>query len=100
MFPWGYGYDRNGNLTALKRYGNTGLENDLTYTRSGNRMTGLYDGGTNTGNFAYSYDAMGNQTSDGRQGLFFSYNILDLPCGVIAAAGAVGGSSGSLVVFQ
>ena len=83
-------YDRNGNLTALKRYGNTGLENDLTYTLSGNRMTGLYDGGTNTGNFAYSYDAMGNMTSDGRKGLQISYNILNLPCGVTSA------TSGSL----
>ena len=32
-------YDRNGNFTDLERYGGTGLENDLTYTRSGNRMT-------------------------------------------------------------
>ncbi|MBR5397225.1 MAG: hypothetical protein IK145_05170 [Bacteroidales bacterium] len=83
-------YDRNGNITALKRYGDTGLDNDLSFTLTGNRMTGLYDGGTNTGTFSYAYDAMGNQTSDGRQGLLFCYNILNLPCGVTSA------TSGSL----
>ena len=72
-------YDRNGNITALKRYGDTGLDNDLAFTRSGNRMTGLSDAGTPGGSFTYSYDAMGNQTSDGRKGLLFSYNILNLP---------------------
>jgi hypothetical protein len=93
-------YDRNGNITALKRYGDTGLDNDLSFTLSGNRMTGLSDAGTPSGSFTYSYDAMGNQTSDGRQGLLFSYNNLNLPCGVTVAAGAVGGTSSLLVVFQ
>ncbi|MBO4230194.1 MAG: hypothetical protein J5886_00800 [Bacteroidales bacterium] len=37
------------------------------------------------GSFTYSYDAMGNQTSDGRKGLQISYNILNLPCGVTSA---------------
>ena len=83
-------YDRNGNITALKRYGDTGLDNDLTFTLSGNRMTGLSDAGTPGGSFSYSYDAMGNQTSDGRKGLQISYNILNLPCGVTSA------TSGSL----
>jgi RHS repeat-associated protein len=79
-------YDRNGNLTALKRYGDTGLDNDLTFTLTGNRMTGLSDAGTPGGSFTYAYDAMGNQTSDGRKGLQISYNILNLPCGVTSAA--------------
>ena len=83
-------YDRNGNITALKRYGDTGLDNDLNFTLSGNRMTGLSDAGTPGGSFSYSYDAMGNQTSDGRKGLQISYNILNLPCGVTSA------TSGSL----
>ncbi|MBQ6302262.1 MAG: hypothetical protein IJK75_07740 [Bacteroidales bacterium] len=83
-------YDRNGNITALKRYGDTGLDNDLSFTLTGNRMTGLSDAGTPGGSFTYSYDAMGNMTSDGRQGLLFSYNILNLPCGVTSA------TSGSL----
>ena len=83
-------YDRNGNITALKRYGDTGIDNDLSFTLSGNRMTGLYDGGTNTGTFSYAYDVMGNMTSDGRKGLQISYNILNLPCGVTSV------SSGSL----
>ncbi len=83
-------YDRNGNITALKRYGDTGLDNDLSFTLTGNRMTGISDAGTPGGSFTYAYDAMGNQTSDGRQGLLFSYNILNLPCGVTSA------TSGSL----
>ena len=74
-------YDRNGNITALKRYGDTGLDNDLSFTLTGNRMTGISDAGTPGGSFTYAYDAMGNQTSDGRQGLLFCYNILNLPCG-------------------
>jgi hypothetical protein len=73
-------YDRNGNITALKRYGDTGLDNDLSFTLTGNRMTGISDAGTPGGSFTYSYDAMGNQTSDGRKGLQISYNVLNLPC--------------------
>ena len=46
------------------------------------------------GSFSYSYDAMGNQTSDGRKGLQISYNILNLPCGVTSAA------SGSLTLSR
>jgi hypothetical protein len=41
--------------------------------------------GTPGGSFAYAYDAMGNQTSDGRKGLQISYNIFNLPCGVTSA---------------
>ncbi len=93
-------YDRNGNITALKRYGDTGLDNDLSFTLTGNRMTGISDAGTPSGSFTYAYDAMGNQTSDGRKGLQISYNNLNLPCGVTVAAGAVGGTSSLLVVFQ
>ena len=79
-------YDRNGNLTALKRYGDTGLENNLTFTRSGNRMTGLSDAGSPGGTFTFSYDALGNLTNDGRKGLVFSYNVLNLPGGVVTTA--------------
>ena len=59
-------YDRNGNLTALKRYGDTGLENNLSFTWSGNRMTGLSDAGSSGGTFTFAYDALGNLTQDGR----------------------------------
>ena len=83
-------YDRNGNLTALKRYGDTGLENNLSFTHSGNRMTGLSDAGSSGGNFTFAYDALGNMTQDGRKGLVFSYNILNLPREVTS------GASGSL----
>ena len=83
-------YDRNGNLTALKRYGDTGLENNLTFTRSGNRMTGLSDAGSPGGSFTFAYDALGNLTQDGRKGLVFSYNVCNLPREVAS------GASGSL----
>ena len=83
-------YDRNGNLTALKRYGDTGLENNLTFTRSGNRMTALSDAGSPGGTITFAYDALGNMTQDGRKGLVFSYNVLNLPRGVVTS------TSGSL----
>lgn len=83
-------YDRNGNLTAMKRYGDTGLENNLSFTRSGNRMIGLSDAGSPGGTFTFAYDALGNMTSDGRKGLVFSYNVCNLPREVTS------GASGSL----
>lgn len=67
-------FDKNGNLTALKRYGATGLENDLTFTLSGKRMTSISDAGSPGGTFSFSYDALGNLTNDGRKGLVISYN--------------------------
>lgn len=79
-------YDRNGNLTALKRYGDTGLENNLTFTRSGNRMTGLSDTGSPGGSFSFTYDVLGNMTNDGRKGLVISYNVLNLPSEVTSSA--------------
>ena len=79
-------YDRNGNLTALKRYGDTGLENNLTFTRSGNRMTGLSDAVSPGGSFSFTYDVLGNMTNDGRKGLVISYNVLNLPSGVVTTA--------------
>ena len=79
-------YDCNGNLTAMKRYGDTGLENNLSFTRSGNRMIGLSDTGSPGGTFTFAYDALGNLTSDGRKGLVFSYNVCNLPREVTSSA--------------
>ena len=39
----GISYDLNGNITALKRYGESGLKNDLSFVHTGNRMTALSD---------------------------------------------------------
>ena len=74
-------YDLNGNITFLKRYGNTGLENDLSFNHDGNRMTALSDAnamGTDAGTKSFTYDANGNMTSDGRKGLELTWNVLNL----------------------
>ena len=70
-------YDLNGNITTLKRYGNTGLENDLSFTHTGNRMTSLSDAhatGTEAGDKSFTYDANGNLVNDGRKGLELTWN--------------------------
>ncbi len=74
-------YDLNGNIKYLKRYGASGLANDLSFTLSGNRMTSLTDAqasGSNAGAKAYTYDANGNLTYDGRQDLEIRWNVLNL----------------------
>ena len=56
----GIAYDRNGNITTLKRYGESGLENDLEYTLSGNRVSTLIDwNGNGIPQYGYEYDADG-----------------------------------------
>ena len=65
-------YDRNGNIITLKRYGASGLENDLAFTHTGNRMTSLTDfngAGSASGSKSFNYDENGNLTHDGRKGL-------------------------------
>jgi YD repeat-containing protein len=81
----GIGYDLNGNITALKRYGNTGLENDLSFTHDGNRMTSLSDAhatGTDAGDKSFTYDANGNLVNDGRKGLELRWNVGSVPSSV------------------
>ena len=76
------GYDKNGNILGLQRYGQTGassygLVDNLTYTYNGNKVTRVddavtaisYTGGTNFVNGAstsneYTYDQNGNLTKD------------------------------------
>ena len=53
----------------------------LGFSYTGNRMTGAADS-VSQESFAFACDADGNRTSDGRTGLEFSYNILNLPCEV------------------
>ena len=85
------GYDLNGNITALKRYGVSGLANDLSFTHTGNRMTALVDAnatGNDAGTKVFAYDANGNLTADGRKGLEMRWNLLNL-----ADSAAMHGSS-------
>ena len=92
------GYDRNGNVKALKRYGKVstggyGLIDSLIITLDGNRLKSISDAVAATaasGNTAftdgaslqteYSYDAAGRLTSDANKGITsISYNALGLP---------------------
>jgi len=92
------GYDKNGNILGLQRYGQTGassygLVDNLTYTYNGNKVTRVddattatsYTGGTNFINGAntnneYTYDQNGNLTKDLNKGIAnITYNLLSLP---------------------
>ena len=92
------GYDKNGNILGLQRYGQTGsttfgLVDNLTYTYNGNKITRVddavtatsYTGGTNFINGAntnneYTYDQNGNLTKDSNKGIAnITYNLLSLP---------------------
>jgi RHS repeat-associated protein len=73
-------YDKNGNITALQRYGD-GLIDSLTYAYYGNQPTQITDaataGGFPFGATAYAYDASGNTTAEGSVAI--TYNLLNLP---------------------
>lgn len=92
------GYDKNGNITGLQRYGQVssityGLVDNLTYTLTGNQLSRVDDAstapayGTNTSfvngtsiTGEYAYDANGNLTKDLNKGISsIQYNILNLP---------------------
>ena len=92
------GYDKNGNIKSLQRYGQTGasaygLLDNLTYTLTGNQLSRVDDAvstvayGTNTAfvNGAstageYVYDVNGNLTKDLNKGITdIQYNVLNLP---------------------
>ena len=80
------GYDKNGNILALQRYGN-GLIDNLTYTYNGNQLTKVEDATGNTAGFTngasqaneYTYDANGNLTKDlSKRIASTTYNSLSL----------------------
>jgi len=73
-------YDRNGNIMALTRYGESASvpEDAITYTYSGNRITSIANAGTLGGGGSYAYDANGNITHDGLAELDLEYNLLNL----------------------
>lgn len=85
-------YDKNGNITLLKRYNSIGtLIDDLSYTYSGNALTKVKDlGSASTGfidgvdvNNEYLYDNNGNLTMDQNKNILnITYNHLNLTTGV------------------
>ena len=101
------GYDKNGNIKSLQRYGQTGasaygLLDNLTYTLTGNQLSRVEDAvstaayGTNTAfvNGAstageYAYDVNGNLTKDLNKGITdIQYNVLNLPSTVSFSDGS------------
>ena len=101
------GYDKNGNIKSLQRYGQTGasaygLLDNLTYTLTGNQLSCVEDAvstaayGTNTAfvNGAsaageYAYDVNGNLTKDLNKGITdIQYNVLNLPSTVSFSDGS------------
>ena len=92
------GYDLNGNIKGLQRYGQTsstdyGLIDNLTYTLNGNQVTRVDDAVSTSAynnGFAfkdavkqaneYAYDKNGNLTKDLNKNItFIQYNCLNLP---------------------
>ena len=101
------GYDKNGNIKGLQRYGQTGasaygLLDNLTFTLNGNQLRRVEDAvstaayGTNTAfvNGAsaageYAYDVNGNLTKDLNKGITdIQYNVLNLPSTVSFSDGS------------
>ena len=74
-------YDRNGNITGLNRYGAAGLSGMLSFTHAGNRLSSVqsWDGENLPQIGTFTYDALGNQLTDGKKGLQMEYNLLNLP---------------------
>ena len=92
------GYDKNGNIKTLQRYGQTaassyGLIDNLTFTLGGNQLSRVDDAAAASaynGGFEfkdgvkqaneYTYDSNGNLTKDLNKGIStITYNVLNLP---------------------
>uniref|UniRef100_UPI000AC5F679 RHS repeat-associated core domain-containing protein n=1 Tax=Bacteroides togonis TaxID=1917883 RepID=UPI000AC5F679 len=101
------GYDKNGNILALQRYGQTGassygLIDNLTFTLNGNQLnrvddaagTAAYNNGFEFKDAVkqeneYAYDANGNLTKDLNRNISdIQYNFLNLPSKVVFADGS------------
>lgn len=101
------GYDRNGNITALQRYGQTsasayGLIDNLTFSLAGNQLNRVDDGAASSAYGSsfefkdavkqadeYAYDANGNLTKDLNKNITgIQYNFLNLPSLVTFADGS------------
>ncbi|MEQ9263611.1 MAG: RHS repeat-associated core domain-containing protein [Balneolaceae bacterium] len=83
-------YDKNGNITSLKRYNNPTLVDDLSYTYSGsNKLAAVADAVATTSGVdwdaedaTYSYDLDGNMTGDTHKFDRISYGSKNLPVGM------------------
>ena len=101
------GYDKNGNIKSLQRYGQLsstayGLIDNLTYTLTDNQLNRVDDAVTASaygGGFEfkdgvkqvgeYTYDANGNLTKDLNKGITdIQYNCLNLPSAVTFSDGS------------
>ena len=101
------GYDKNGNIKSLQRYGQTGasaygLIDNQTFTLNGNQlsrvddavMASAYGGGFEFKDGVkqvgeYTYDANGNLTKDLNKGITdIQYNCLNLPSAVTFSDGS------------
>lgn len=97
-------YDKNGNITSLKRSGNLDHPtvtidiDDLSYTYNGNRLMRVNDATNNPEGFKdngygntyndYTYDANGNMTKDENKKITnVVYNHLNLPTEILFADG-------------
>ena len=105
------GYDKNGNIKSLQRYGQTGasaygLIDNLTFTLNGNQlsrvddavMASAYGGGFEFKDGVkqvgeYTYDANGNLTKDLNKG------ITDIQCNCLNLPSAVTFSDGSTITY-
>ncbi|MCF0075667.1 RHS repeat-associated core domain-containing protein [Dyadobacter sp. CY261] len=80
----GIKYDKNGNITKLKREGPATDDLTYNYNGNGNRLTEIVNSGGNSvgvksGTSSFGYDNNGNLISDGNKGAVIAYNILNLP---------------------
>ena len=95
------GYDRNGNITTLQRYGRTGASSwgvvdNLALTRTGNQLTSVTDGGSAVygGDFnatagTSTYNANGALATDSGRGISsVTWNEIDLPQTVTFSTGS------------
>jgi RHS repeat-associated protein len=94
------GYDRNGNIQNLDRFGKAGeifeQIDKLRYEYTGNRLLAVTETGTNheegfndvhiTGD-DYTYDANGNMSQDQNKTVDIHYNLLNLPQTVLKQGG-------------
>jgi RHS repeat-associated protein len=81
------GYDLNGNILSLTRRKAGVVEDNLTYTYQGNRLTSVNDAANDNVLFTevsqsgveYEYDNNGNMTKDLNRRAGVKYNVLNLP---------------------
>ena len=71
----GIAYDLNGNILSLTRTDANGTASSYSYAYNGNQLSAVTMGGK-TG--AYTYDDNGNMVTDGRKGMNFGYNPLNM----------------------